>query len=161
MERFLQNSVENAEYMPPEGENYAIDQIKKCNWMVTHVTTPANLMHVWRRQMHLPFRKPCICMAPKSMLKDELARSSFADVAEGTQFQRLIPESGPASQNPSGVKKLVFCSGRVYYDFFRARKEKNKEAEIAIARVEQVVSSLPLIYELNASIFYLFTDCFC
>lgn len=51
---------------------------------------------------------------------------------------RVIPEEGAATENPSGVKKLLFCSGKVYYDLKKARSEKNLEKDIAIARVEQV-----------------------
>lgn len=51
----------------------------------------------------------------------------------------MIPEEGVATENPSGVKKLVFCSGKVYYDLKKARNEKNLEKDIAIARVEQVL----------------------
>lgn len=50
----------------------------------------------------------------------------------------MIPEEGPATENPSAVKKLVYCSGKVYYDLKKARNEKNLEKDIAIARVEQV-----------------------
>ena len=50
----------------------------------------------------------------------------------------IIPDSGPASQQPSSVKKIIFCSGRVYYDLVKARREKQLEGEIAISRVEQV-----------------------
>jgi 2-oxoglutarate dehydrogenase E1 component len=51
---------------------------------------------------------------------------------------RVIPEEGAATENPSGVKKLLFCSGKVYYDLKKARNEKNLEKDVAIARVEQV-----------------------
>lgn len=54
----------------------------------------------------------------------------------------MIPEEGPATENPSGVKKLIYCSGKVYYDLKKARSEKNLEKDIAIARVEQVQSLL-------------------
>lgn len=53
-------------------------------------------------------------------------------------FYRVIPETGPASQNPDAVKKLVFCSGKVYYDLTKARKERNLNESVAIARIEQV-----------------------
>jgi 2-oxoglutarate dehydrogenase complex dehydrogenase (E1) component-like enzyme len=56
----------------------------------------------------------------------------------------VIPEEGSATENPSGVKKLVFCSGKVYYDLKKARNEKNLEKDIAIARVEQVQNILLL-----------------
>ena len=56
----------------------------------------------------------------------------------GTSFVRLYPETGAAAQTPSEVKKIIFCSGKVYYDLIKNRKERNLEESIAIARVEQV-----------------------
>jgi 2-oxoglutarate dehydrogenase complex dehydrogenase (E1) component-like enzyme len=55
---------------------------------------------------------------------------------------RVIPDEGPATENPNGVKKLVYCSGKVYYDLKKARNEKNLEKDIAIARLEQVQNIL-------------------
>ena len=72
-------------------------------------------------------------------------------MSKGTEFQRIIPDNGPAGQNPSGVKKVVFCSGRVYYDLTKARADQKLENDIAIIRVEQVNLSLPffnLVYSL-------------
>ena len=54
-------------------------------------------------------------------------------------FDRVIPEMGPAADNPANVKKLVFCSGKVFYDLKKARAEKKLESEVAIARMEQVI----------------------
>lgn len=59
-------------------------------------------------------------------------------------FYRVIPELGEASENPSGVKKIVFCTGKVFYDIRKARKEKGLDKDIAIARVEQVTFCIPL-----------------
>lgn len=76
-------------------------------------------------------------MTPKSLLRHPEAKSSFDEMLEGTEFRRVIPEAGPASQNPSNVKKLIFCSGKVYYDLKKARAQKGLENDIAISRVEQ------------------------
>lgn len=98
-------------------------------------------------------------MAPKSLLRHPEAKSNFDEMLEGTEFMRLviklllikyfvqsyhfiiyriIPETGPAVQNASNVKKLIFCSGKVYYDLKKYRDEKGLTNEIAITRVEQV-----------------------
>lgn len=81
-------------------------------------------------------------MTVKLPTKEDLGHKTQAIL--GKEFQRLIPASGPASQNADNVKKLVFCSGKVYYDFIKEVKEKKIEDKIAIARVEQV-SSLTLL----------------
>lgn len=60
----------------------------------------------------------------------------------GTHFKRLIPEEGLASQNPAGVKRIVFCTGKVYYDLIKQRKNKDMEATVAIARIEQVLAQM-------------------
>ena len=77
-------------------------------------------------------------MTPKSLLRHPDAKSSFDDMVEGTGFQRMIPERGVASENPQGVKKILFCSGKVYYDLVKERDAKNMSETIAISRVEQV-----------------------
>lgn len=58
----------------------------------------------------------------------------------GTHFSRLIPEEGPAAQKPGNVKRLIFCTGKVYYELTRERKARDLEDTVAIARIEQVVS---------------------
>lgn len=77
-------------------------------------------------------------MTPKSLLRLPEARSSFDEMLEGTCFQRLIPEQGKAAQNPSAVKKVLFCTGKVYYELVKEREKMNYEERIAISRVEQV-----------------------
>ena len=79
--------------------------------IVANCSTPANYFHILRRQIALPFRKPLILMTPKSLLRHPDCKSSFDDMVEGTEFQRAIPDAGPASQDPLGVKKLIFCTG--------------------------------------------------
>ncbi|XP_014260550.1 2-oxoglutarate dehydrogenase, mitochondrial isoform X1 [Cimex lectularius] len=138
LERFLQMSADDQDYMPPQSEEFAIRQLHDINWIVANCSTPANYFHILRRQIALPFRKPLILMTPKSLLRHPEAKSSFDEMTEDTQFLRVIPEKGPAAQNPSGVKKLIFCSGKVFYDIKKARAEKKLEEQIAIARVEQI-----------------------
>lgn len=137
-ERFLQMSSDDPDYFPPESDEFAVRQLHDINWIVVNCTTPANYFHVLRRQIALPFRKPLIVATPKSLLRHPEARSSFDEMSECTEFQRIIPECGPAATNASNVKKLIFCSGRVYYDLTKARAENKLEADVAIARVEQV-----------------------
>ncbi|KAL1490413.1 hypothetical protein ABEB36_013114 [Hypothenemus hampei] len=139
MERFLQLSSDDQDYLPPNcDEFYDLNQLRDINWIIANCTTPASLFHILRRQVKLPFRKPLLIFTPKSLLRLPEARSKFEEMSEGTEFQRLIPETGPAAENPSVVKKLVFCSGKVYYEFVKVLKEKNLENKVAVARIEQI-----------------------
>ncbi|XP_018361635.1 PREDICTED: 2-oxoglutarate dehydrogenase, mitochondrial isoform X5 [Trachymyrmex cornetzi] len=138
LERFLQMSADDPDYFPPESEEFAVRQLHDSNWIVANCSTPANYFHILRRQIALPFRKPLILMTPKSLLRHPEAKSNFDLMLEDTQFLRVIPEEGAAVQNPNGVKRLLFCSGKVYYDLKKARTERNLEDKVAIARVEQI-----------------------
>lgn len=138
LERFLQMSADDPEYFPPESDEFAVRQLHDINWIIAHCSTPANYFHILRRQIALPFRKPLILMTGKSLLRHPECKSSFDEMVEGTEFIRLIPDDGPAAQNPNDVKKLVFCTGKVYYDFKKARADGQLDNQIAIARIEQV-----------------------
>ena len=138
LERFLQMSADDPDYFPPESEEFAVRQLHDSNWIVANCSTPANYFHILRRQIALPFRKPLIIMTPKSLLRHPEAKSNFDLMLEDTQFLRVIPEEGAAAQNPNGVKKLLFCSGKVYYDLKKARTERKLDDKIAIARMEQI-----------------------
>ncbi|RZC38476.1 E1 dh and/or Transket pyr domain containing protein [Asbolus verrucosus] len=138
IERYLQLCDDDPDVVPPESPTVALKQLHDCNWIVANCTTPANLFHIWRRQIALPFRKPLILFTPKNLLRHPEARSSFDDMLEGTEFKRVIPDDGEGSKNPGGVKKLLFCSGKVFYDVRKARDEKKLEKEILIVRVEQL-----------------------
>ncbi|XP_069190727.1 2-oxoglutarate dehydrogenase complex component E1 isoform X6 [Procambarus clarkii] len=145
IERFLQMTSDDPDVLPAFSSDFAIRQLSDINWIVANCSTPANLFHILRRQIALPFRKPLIIMTPKSLLRHPEARSSFDEMVEGTEFQRIIPEKGPAAKNVAGVKRLIFCSGKVYYDLIAARREAGIEDSIAITRVEQIA---PFPYDL-------------
>lgn len=79
-------------------------------------------------------------MTPKSLLRHPDAKSSFADMVEGTRFQRVIPEpeTSAASKNAEKVERVIFCTGKIFYELAKARKEAGLDDRMAIARVEQV-----------------------
>uniref|UniRef100_A0A8D3CI18 2-oxoglutarate dehydrogenase complex component E1 n=1 Tax=Scophthalmus maximus TaxID=52904 RepID=A0A8D3CI18_SCOMX len=81
---------------------------------------------------------PLIVFTPKSLLRHPEARASFDEMLPGTHFQRLIPEAGLASQRPDEVKRLIFCTGKVYYELTKERKGRGLEGDVAIARIEQL-----------------------
>ncbi|KRZ17921.1 2-oxoglutarate dehydrogenase, mitochondrial, partial [Trichinella zimbabwensis] len=83
-------------------------------------------------------RMRLIVMTPKSLLRHPEARSPFDDYLENTRFKRLIPEDGPASENPEQVKRLVFCSGKLYYELKKERNNKKLDSDVAICRIEQL-----------------------
>ncbi|KAK1334714.1 hypothetical protein QTO34_004280 [Cnephaeus nilssonii] len=138
-ERFLQMCNDDPDVLPNLQEaNFDITQLYDCNWVVVNCSSPGNFFHVLRRQILLPFRKPLIVFTPKSLLRHPEARTSFDEMLPGTHFQRVIPEDGPAAQNPENVKRLLFCTGKVYYDLTRERKARDMVEQVAITRIEQL-----------------------
>ncbi len=106
------------------------------NMTVCNLTTPANYFHALRRQLKRNFRKPLVIMTPKSLLRHKLAVSNLADMAEGSHFSVVLYELdtlAPADQ----VKRVVVCSGKVYYDLLAERREKGVK-DVAIIRLEQI-----------------------
>jgi len=99
------------------------------------MTTPANLFHVMRRQLAWPFRKPLVIMSPKSLLRHPKCVSPVEDFTQG-KFRELIVDDW--SEGKAGnVKKVVCCSGKLYYDIL-ARQEKEKRKDLVIVRLEQL-----------------------
>jgi 2-oxoglutarate dehydrogenase E1 component len=105
------------------------------NMQVCNLSTPANYFHALRRQLHRNFRKPLVLMTPKSLLRHKLAVSPLADMADGSRFQAVIPEVDLIAA-PDGVRRVVLCSGKVYYDLLAERREK-AVADVALVRLEQ------------------------
>ncbi len=103
------------------------------NMLVCVPTTPAQMFHMIRRQMRMKTRKPLVVMTPKSLLRHKLAVSSLDELAKG-EFQHLIAD---ATADAKKVKRVVVCSGKVYYDLLdEARKQKL--ANVALLRAEQL-----------------------
>lgn len=108
------------------------------NMYVCNPTTPANHFHMLRRQVHVPFRKPLIVMTPKSLLRHPKAVSRQADFISGS-FQPLL---GDLSVHSAEVKKVVFCSGKLYYELLEERDTQG-HTNTALVRLEQI-HPLPL-----------------
>jgi 2-oxoglutarate dehydrogenase E1 component len=106
------------------------------NWQVCNLTTPANYFHALRRQMRRNFRKPLVIMTPKSLLRHKRAVSTLEEMSEKAFFQRVYGETGKIGA-PNKVRRIVVCSGKVYYDLLQAREEKSID-DVAIVRVEQL-----------------------
>jgi len=104
------------------------------NMQVCVPSTPAQMFHMLRRQMLQPFRKPLIVMAPKSLLRHDLSVSSLEELTRGG-FARVIAESDDLPAQ--GVRRVVFCSGKVYFDLLQARR-KDGTREVALVRIEQL-----------------------
>lgn len=106
------------------------------NMQVCVPTTPAQIFHLLRHQVLCPYQKPLIVMTPKSLLRHKLAVSLLEDLTHG-QLKLIIPEID--KQNPRKVKRVVLCSGKVYYELLIKRREnKNKLNDIALIRIEQL-----------------------
>jgi len=104
------------------------------NMQVVQPTTASQIFHVLRRQMVRNLRKPLIIMTPKSLLRAKDAASPLSDFTEGG-FQTVIPDKGDAQRDK--VKRVIACSGKVYYDLVRKREERGSD-DVAIIRVEQL-----------------------
>jgi 2-oxoglutarate dehydrogenase E1 component len=115
LERFLQLCAEN-------------------NMQVCVPSTPAQMFHLLRRQMLQGFRKPLIVMTPKSLLRHDLSVSALEDLTRGS-FARVIGETDEL--NAKEVRRVVFCSGKVYFDLLKARREEGRQ-DVALVRIEQL-----------------------
>jgi 2-oxoglutarate dehydrogenase E1 component len=104
------------------------------NIQVCVPTTAAQIFHLLRRQMVRPYRKPLVVFTPKSLLRSKDASSPLELFSEGT-FQTVIPEVDPIDAKK--VKRIIMCSGKVYFDLIKHRREKGIE-NIAIVRLEQL-----------------------
>jgi 2-oxoglutarate dehydrogenase E1 component len=106
------------------------------NMQVVNITTAANYFHALRRQMKRTFRKPLIVMSPKSLLRAKQVGSSIADFTGTSSFHRVLPEAMGLAADVE-VKRVLLCSGKVYYDLL-AEREKREIKDIAIIRLEQL-----------------------
>jgi 2-oxoglutarate dehydrogenase E1 component len=107
------------------------------NTFVCNITTPAQIFHALRRQVKQKFRKPMIIMSPKSLLRNPQAISLLKDFSTGT-FEEVLDDPGfESSENAAKVKKVLLCSGKVFYDLAAERAVK-KMMDIAIVRIEQL-----------------------
>ncbi len=128
------------EGMGPEHSSARLERfLQLCaekNMVVGNFTTPAQYFHALRRQKHREFRKPLILMTPKSLLGRPEAVSQEADFLEGTCFQEILPDTR-VFKNPATVSRVIFCSGKVYYDLM-AKRDEIKAENVAIIRIEQL-----------------------
>ena len=115
------------------------------NMQVMNCTTPANYFHALRRQMHRDFRKPLIMMTPKSLLRNKYCVSNLEDFSKSNSFHRILWDHAIDPQSKgfiklkesSEIKKVILCSGKVYFDLLEAR-EKLKKDDVILYRVEQL-----------------------
>jgi 2-oxoglutarate dehydrogenase E1 component len=114
------------------------------NMQVANCTTPANYFHILRRQLKREFRKPLILMTPKSLLRHKRATSQLAEFGPGTSFHRLLWDDAQLLPNEKiklvsddKIRRVVLCSGRVYYDLYEEREQRGID-DIYLLRVEQL-----------------------
>ncbi len=106
------------------------------NMQVCMPTTPAQIFHLLRRQMIRPWRMPLVVMTPKSLLRHPMATSPLIDLEKG-KFHDVIPEIEPKIVKPSKARKVVLCSGKVYYELLQRRREREL-TDVAVIRIEQL-----------------------
>lgn len=115
LERFLQGCAEN-------------------NITVANVTSASNFFHLLRRQLARPFRKPLIVMSPKSTLRAPFNLGEIKELETGNRFREIIDD---ANADAKKVKRMLVCSGKVYYDLLKKQQDENRE-DVAIIRLEQI-----------------------
>ena len=119
LERFLQLSAED-------------------NWQVCNITTPANYFHVLRRQLHRDFRKPLVIVTPKSLLRHKLATSDIDELLGDTTFHRILwDDDKDTLVAPDKMKRVVLCTGKVYYDLLQERRDRGID-DVYLMRMEQL-----------------------
>ena len=121
----------------PEHSNARLERFLQIssgnNMFVCNLTHPANFFHMLRRQLLMPFRMPCVLMSPKSLFRHPKVLSPIEDFTEGS-FCEIIDDK---EVSPTEVKKVLLCSGKVYYDLLEARTSAHRK-DIAIVRLEQL-----------------------
>ncbi|XOD66742.1 MAG: 2-oxoglutarate dehydrogenase E1 component [Flavobacteriales bacterium Tduv] len=123
---------QGAEHSSARMERY-LQLCARYNMFVVNCTTPANFYHLLRRQMKFTFRKPLIVLTPKSLLRHPRCISTLEDLAEGS-FQEIIDD---VSADLKKIDRLVFCSGKIYYDLLD-KKENLGDEKTALIRIEQL-----------------------
>ncbi|MEM8979750.1 MAG: 2-oxoglutarate dehydrogenase E1 component [Pseudomonadota bacterium] len=126
------------------------------NWIVANCTTPANYFHLLRRQIHRDFRKPLVIMTPKSILRHKMAVSESEDFTTGSSFHRVLWDDAEHGNSDTQlvedakVKRVVMCSGKVYYDLLEERDARGID-DIYLMRIEQYYPfpALSLVKELE------------
>ena len=150
LERFLQMADEDPTQIP-EMEMERRTQLQECNWQICNVTTPANYFHMLRRQVHREFRKPLVVMSPKNLLRhpkavhdiSEFDNSDDNDSLQGVRFKRLIMDKTSKSRSMDSpaeneVERVIFCSGKVYYDLDDERDAAKNIDRVKICHIEQL-----------------------
>uniref|UniRef100_UPI004047BCEC 2-oxoglutarate dehydrogenase E1 component n=3 Tax=Algoriphagus sp. TaxID=1872435 RepID=UPI004047BCEC len=103
------------------------------NMVVANITEPSNFFHLLRRQQAWEFRKPCVVMSPKSLLRHPKVTSPLDEFTSG-RFREVLPDTTVKAKE---VKRVVLCTGKVYFDLDEAR-EKEKNTQVALVRLEQL-----------------------
>ena len=107
------------------------------NWQICNVTTPANLFHVFRRQIRRSFRKPLVLFTPKSLLRHKLCISDLSEMGPGSTFHRVLGETANDLAANDKIRRIVVCSGKVYYDLLQERMSRGIK-DVVILRLEQL-----------------------
>ncbi|MBS1948265.1 MAG: 2-oxoglutarate dehydrogenase E1 component, partial [Bacteroidetes bacterium] len=106
------------------------------NMVVTNITTAANFFHALRRQLAWPFRKPLINFSPKANLRLHASYSKSEEITNGA-FKEVIDDAFVAEGDPTDIKKVLFCSGKIYFELAE-RQQKDNRKDVAIVRLEQI-----------------------
>lgn len=135
IERFLQLADADDQY--PADDMPEAKIVETMNFSLANCTTAANYFHLLRRQIRRPFRKPLVVPVNKKLLKFRGANSNIEDFGAGLRFKRVIEETATDLVSDDQIRKVLLCSGQVYYDLEAARSKAGIK-DIAIVRLEQL-----------------------
>src|SRR3990167_5581556 len=132
-------------------------QARQINLQVANCTTPANFFHLLRRQLHRNYRKPLVVMTPKSLLTKPECQSAIDDFGPSSSFHRIYPDNNANAVAPEKVTRVIFCTGKVYYDLAKRREDTKRNVcsfpfylfytplltllifqDVAVVRIEQI-----------------------
>ena len=125
------------EYVPSEGKYDHYQIMKETNMQVVQPSSAANYFHLLRSQMRLPFRKPLVVVAPKKLLRYKGACSEIEEFGPNSHWKPLIEDQNKTLVAPEKVRKVILCSGQVYFDLEAARAKDGKN-DVAILRCESL-----------------------
>merc|ERR1712232_1467354 len=138
IERYLQLCDDDEDDIPKFEKDFGRNQAQKANWCIMNLTTPSNVFHALRRQQQRSFRKPLVIATTKSLFRHKSCKSTLEEMGPDSHFWRLYNErDAEIAANPDEVTRLVFCSGKIYYELAEQRQKLGLK-NVGLISIEQL-----------------------